>query len=79
MRLTVPVGSAELVACRIAEIGEECAVGAQAGRVFAGDAAIRNARRMPGIDLCRAFCGEPDGAAVAAGGGLTVNGLSIST
>ncbi len=68
---------ADLVAVRVAQIRQvELAypVIAKARGLFARGAAVGDAGRMEGVGLLGGLHGEPDGAAIAVGGGLTIDG-----
>ena len=68
---------AQLVAIGVAQVSPvQLAAGAfaPAGRVFAGHAAVGHARCVAGIGLLGRLRQKADGAAVAMGGGLTVDG-----
>lgn len=73
-----PMQGAELVAIRIAQIGQVQVTHsgvADAGRVFDGLATGFDARLVPGVHLFGAAHGKPNRSAIRACGGFTVQGL----
>ena len=70
---------ADLVTGRIAQISKvqfHAAAFTHTRWIFTGSAAVRDTGRVPGVCLFRCFHGKADGAAVAVGGGLAIDGLA---